>query len=132
MIANLKFLIVFFHIVGHMWDAIHLYIANNLDWMEQWIERCTEYYGTLTWEGVCKMIKTMHRNREEYHELTQREIDFACSLKNKKVSIFTLLIFFFVSHCIEIFLSFMSSYIFIYRVGHDAANTSQCYVVQWL
>ena len=78
------------------------------------------------------MIKTMHRNREEYHELTQREIDFACSLKNKKASIFTLPIFFFVSHCIEIFLSFMSSYIFIYRVGHDAANTAQCYVVQWL
>ena len=114
MIANLKFLIVFFHIVVHMWDAIHLYIANNLDWMEQWIEQCTEYYGTLTWEGVCKMIKTMHRNREEYPEHTQREIDLAYGLKDKKPSIFTLLIFFIVSHCIKIFLFFMSSYILIY------------------
>ena len=52
MIANLKFLIVFFHIVGHEWDAIHLYIANNIDWMEEWIERCIEFYGTLSWEGV--------------------------------------------------------------------------------
>ena len=79
------------------------------------------------------MIKKMHHRREEYPELiTQREIDLACGLKDKKESIFTLVIFFVVSHCIKIFLSFMSSYIFIYRVGHDAANTSQCYVVQWL
>ena len=113
MIANLKFLI-FFHIVGRVWDAIHLYIAKNIDWMEEWIELCTEYYGTLTLEGVSKMIKTMHHNREEYPKLTQREIDLACSLKDKKESIFTLLIFFVVSHCIKIFLLFMSSYIFIY------------------
>ena len=73
----------------------------------------------------------MHRHREEYPELTQREIDLACGLKDKKESIFTLLIFFVVSHCIKIFLSFMSSYIFIYRVGHDATDTSQCYVAQW-
>ena len=100
--------------------------------MEEWIERCIEYYSTLSWEGVSKMIKTVHRHREEYpKELTQREIDLACGLKDKKESIFTLLIFFVVSHCIKIFLSFMSSYIFIYRVGHDAAETSQCYVVQW-
>ena len=76
-----------------MCNAIHLYIANNLDWMEQWIELCIEYYGTLTWERVSKMIKTMHRNREEYPELMQREIDLACGLKYEKTSIFTLLIF---------------------------------------
>ena len=84
-----------------MWDAIHLYIENNLDWMEQWMKRCTKYYGTLTWEGVSKMIKIMHPHREEYPELTQREIDLACRLKDKKASIFTLLIFFIVSHCIK-------------------------------
>ena len=39
------------------------------------------------------MIKTMHHHREEYPELTQREIDLASSLKDKKESIFTLLIF---------------------------------------
>ena len=52
--------------------------------MEQWIEQCTEYYGTLTWEGVSKLIKIVHRPREEYpDELTQREIDLACCLKDK-------------------------------------------------
>ena len=73
----------------------------------------------------------MHLHREEYPELVQREIDLACGLKDKKTSIFTLIIFFIVSNSIEIFLLFMSYYIFIYRVGHDADNTSQCYVVQW-
>ena len=87
MIANLKFLIVFFHIIGHVWDAIHLYIAKNIDWMEEWIERCTQYYGTLSWEWVSKMIKTMHHHLEEYLELTQRKIDLACGLKDKKESI---------------------------------------------
>ena len=43
-----------------MWDALHLYIANNLDWMEEWIELYTKFYGTLSWEGVSKLIKTMH------------------------------------------------------------------------
>ena len=61
--------------------------------MEQWIEQCTKYYGKLTWEGVSKMIKTMHLHREEYPELMQREIDLTCSLKDKKESIFTLVIF---------------------------------------
>ena len=53
--------------------------------MEEWIEKCTEYYGTLSWEGVCKMIKTVHHHQEEYvEELTQREIDLACNLKDKR------------------------------------------------
>ena len=78
-----------------MWDAVHLYIANNLDWMEEWIERCIEFYGTLSWEGVSKLIKIVHRHREEYpSELTQREIDLACGLKDKKESIFYTLIIF--------------------------------------
>ena len=48
----------------------------------------------MSWEGVSKLIKTMHRYREEYPgEHTQREIDLACGLKDKKESIFTLLIF---------------------------------------
>ena len=73
----------------------------------------------------------MHHHREEYPNITQREIDLAYGLKDKKESIFTLLIFFVVSHCIKIFLLFMSSYIFIYQFKHDAAHTSQFYVVQW-
>ena len=59
-----------------MWDIVHLYIANNIYWMEEWIERCIEFYGTLSWEGVSKLIKTVHRHQEEYSsELTKREID---------------------------------------------------------
>ena len=100
--------------------------------MGEWIEQCTLFYGALSWEGVSKLIKTVHHHQDEYpDELTQREIDLACDLKDKKASIFTLLVFFVVSHCIKIFLSFMSSYIFIYRVRHDAINTPQGYVVQW-
>ena len=57
----------------------------------------------------------MHRNREEYPgELAQREIDLACSLKDKKASIFTLLIFFIVSNYINVFLYlFILIYLFI-------------------
>ena len=84
--------------------------------MEEWIEWCIEFYGTLSWEGVSKFIKTMHRYREEYPgEDTQREIYLACGLKDKKEIIFTLLIFFVVSHYMfNVFLLFISSYIFIY------------------
>ena len=83
-----------------MRDVVQLCIANNLDWMEELIERCIEFYGTLSWEGVSKLIKIVHHHREEYpDELTQREIDLACGLKDKKASIFyTLIIFFVVSH----------------------------------
>ena len=90
---------------------IYLYIANNIDWMEEWIEQCMEYYGTLTWEGVSKMIKTMHRHREEYPKITQREIDLACGLKDKKASIFTLLIFF---HFFTLYQNIYLVYIFLY------------------
>jgi len=80
-----------FDIVGREWDALHLYIANNLDWMENWIEYCEEYFGRLSWEGVSKMIKTTHRHRHECPDLTQREIDLAFGLKDKKViKLFTL------------------------------------------
>ena len=76
---------LFFLIVGHGWDAVHLYIANNIDWIKEWIDQCIELYGTLLWEGVIKLTKTVHRHREEYPgELTQREIDLACGLNDKR------------------------------------------------
>ena len=31
--------LVIFFIVGHEWDALHLYIENNLDWMTVWIQQ---------------------------------------------------------------------------------------------
>ena len=53
-----------------MWDDLHLYIANNLDWMEHWIEDCEECFGRLSWEGVSEMIKTTHRHRHQFLDLT--------------------------------------------------------------
>ena len=84
--------------------------------MEEWIERCIEFFGTLSWKGVSKLIKIVQRCPEEYPgDLTQREIDLACGLKDKKESIFyTLIIFFIVSHYINVFILFISSFIFIY------------------
>ena len=66
----------FFHIVVRVWDDLHLYIANNLDWMEHCIEDCEECFGRLSWEGVSEMIKTTHHRRHQFPDLTlQRKVD---------------------------------------------------------
>ena len=70
--------------------------------MEYWIERCEEYYGRLSWEGVSKMIKTMHHYQHEFHDLMQREIDVSFGLKDKMVNIFTH-IFIVISNYINVF-----------------------------
>ena len=82
---------------------------------------------------MSKLIKTLHRHREEYpSELTQKEIDLSCGLKDKKESIlYILIIFFIVSNYINVFILFISSYLFVYQVGHDAVDTPQHYVVKW-
>jgi hypothetical protein len=54
--------------------------------MEHWIEYTEEYFGRLSWEGVSKMIKTMHRHRDQFHDLTSREVDLAFGLKDKQAS----------------------------------------------
>jgi hypothetical protein len=68
-----------------VWDALHLYIANNLDWMKLWIEQCEQNDGRLSWEVVATLIKRAHHNED--HNLMQREIDLAYGLKDKQVSI---------------------------------------------
>ena len=65
------------------WDALHLYIANNLDWMTVWIERCQHSGRTLTWEGVSSLVKEAHRNGDS--NVTQREIDLAHGLRDLQV-----------------------------------------------
>ena len=67
--------------VGRDWDAIHLYIANNLDWMKVWIEWCKQLGHGISWEGVASLLKAKHRNGDT--NLTQREIDLAYGLKEK-------------------------------------------------
>ncbi len=68
-----------------MWDALHLYIANNLDWMKIWIEQCEQHDSRLSWEGMSTLIKMAHHNDDP--NLMQREIDLAFGLKDKHVSI---------------------------------------------
>jgi hypothetical protein len=75
-----------YHIVSQEWDDLHLYIANNLDWMENWIEYTEEYSDRLSWEGVSKMIKTTHRHRDKFPDLTSREVDLAFGLEDKQAS----------------------------------------------
>ena len=69
------------HVVGRGWDAIHLYIANNIDWMKVWIKRCEELDHGISWEGVASLVKATHRNGDR--NLTEREIDLAYGLKDK-------------------------------------------------
>ena len=59
------------------------------------------------------MIKTMHHHREKYPELMQREIDLASSLKDKKESIFTLLIF-SLYHIVSKYFSHLCLLIYLY------------------
>jgi hypothetical protein len=74
------------NIVAREWDALHLYIANNLDWMEHWIEYTEEYFVRLSCEGVSKMIKTMHHHQDKFLDLTSREVDLDFALKDKQES----------------------------------------------
>ena len=86
--------------------------------MEEWIERCIEFYGTLSWEGVSKLIKIVHPNSEEYPgELTQREIDLACVLKDKKESIFYTLIIFCCCFPLYNFIYFVYFFLYIYLLS---------------
>ena len=54
--------------------------------MEHWIEYTEENLGRLLWEGVSKMIKTVHRHRDQFPDLTSREVDLAFGLKDKQTS----------------------------------------------
>ena len=54
--------------------------------MEHWIEYTQEYFGRLSWEGVSKMIKTTHHHRDQFPDLTSREVDLAFGLKDKQAS----------------------------------------------
>jgi hypothetical protein len=58
-----------------VWDALHLYIANNLYWMKLLMEQCEQYDGRLSWEGVATLIKRAHRNED--HNITQTKIILA-------------------------------------------------------
>ena len=81
----LNFNVYCHHAAGREWDAIHLYIANNIYWMKVWIEQCKQYFHGMSWEGVASWVKAAHCNGDT--NFTQREIDLAYGLKDKKTSI---------------------------------------------
>jgi hypothetical protein len=56
--------------------------------MEHWIEYSEGYFDRLSWEGVSKMIKTVHCHRDQFLNLTSREVDLAFGLKDKQASKF--------------------------------------------
>ena len=71
--------------VGQEWDAIHLYIANYIDQMKVWIERCEQQGHGISWEGVAPLAKVAECNGDR--NLTEREIDLSYGLKYKMASI---------------------------------------------
>ena len=62
-------------VVGQEWDAIHLYIANNLDWMKVGIEGCKRLGHGISWEGVASLVKATHCIGDT--NITEREIILA-------------------------------------------------------
>jgi hypothetical protein len=74
--------------VAQGWDALHLYIANNLDWMKVWIDRCKEHHGgILSWKELSELVGEARHNG--YYDVKQREIDLAYCLKDGKERKFT-------------------------------------------
>ena len=71
--------------VGREWDAIHLYIEKNIDWMKVWIERCEQSSHWISREGVASMVKEAHCNGDG--NITESEIDLAYGLEDKMASI---------------------------------------------
>ena len=53
--------------------------------MKVWIEQCEKTSHGISWEGVASLVKASHHNGDT--NITQREIDLAYGLKDKKESI---------------------------------------------
>ena len=72
----LNFNVYCHQVVDREWDAVHLYIANNIDWMKVWIERCKQSGHGISWEGVASLVKVAQHNGDR--NITDRKIDLAC------------------------------------------------------
>jgi hypothetical protein len=67
---------------------MHLHIANNLDWMNVWIEICKQHNGgRLSWQRLFELVGEARRNGDA--NVMQREIDLAYGLKHRQVRKFT-------------------------------------------
>ena len=78
-------MVYLFYTVAHEWDALYLYIENNLDWMMVCIERSKQNGLSLTWEGVASLVKEAHRNGDP--NVMPMVVDLAHGLRGGKVCI---------------------------------------------
>ena len=76
-------MVYIFETGGREWDAIHLYIVNNLDWMMEWIERCQKNGCSLTWEGVASLVIEAHCNGDS--TVTTMVVDLEYGLRGREV-----------------------------------------------
>ena len=53
--------------------------------MKVCIERCEQFGHGISWEGVASMVKASHRKLDT--NITQREINLPCGLKDKQTII---------------------------------------------
>ena len=60
-----------------------MYIANNLDWMLVWIERCQQNGCSLTWEGVASLVREAHRNGDS--NVMSMVVDLEYGLRGREV-----------------------------------------------
>ena len=75
----------FFYSGAQDYEALLLYIANNLEWMSEWIETCKSLNdGRLSWQPLFELIREVYRSGDG--NVTDREIDLAYGLKDRKVS----------------------------------------------
>ena len=76
---------MFFYSGAQDYEALLLYIANNLEWMSEWIERCKECNESiLSWKLLSELIREAYRSGDG--NVTDKEIDLAYGLKDGKVS----------------------------------------------
>ena len=76
---------MFFYLGAQDNEALLLYIANNIEWMSEWIETCkARNDGRLSWKLLSELIKEAYRSGDG--NVTDREIDLAYGLKDRKVS----------------------------------------------
>jgi hypothetical protein len=67
---------------------MHLYIANNIDWMNVLIERCKQHNGgRLSWKQLSELVREARHNGDA--NVMQRRIDLAYGLKDGQVRKFT-------------------------------------------
>lgn len=76
---------MFFYSGAQDYEALLLYIANNLEWMSEWIETCKARNDSrLSWQLLSELIREVYRSGDG--NVTDREIDLAYGLKDRKVS----------------------------------------------